>query len=53
MRRRFRTADGFTFVEQPDGTLTDGDLTFDSLEELQADSDVEEFLESDDAQEPG
>lgn len=29
-----RTEDGYRFVEQADGTWTDGDMTFDNLEQL-------------------
>lgn len=29
-----RTSDGYSFTEQPDGTWSDGDMTFDSLEQL-------------------
>ncbi len=50
--RRFQTADGYIFYEQPDGTLTDSadpeqaDMTFANLTELQADNDVEQLPES-------
>lgn len=29
-----RTSDGYAFTEQPDGSWTDGDMTFDSLTQL-------------------
>ena len=36
-----KTSDGFIFFRQPDGTYTDGDLVYDSDEELaEADPDV-------------
>lgn len=50
--RRFKSEDGYVFHEQPDGTLTDNpdpalaDMTFSSLAELQADSEVEEISET-------
>ena len=49
--RKFRTDDGFTFYEQPDGTLTDNidpalaDMTFTNLTALQAENGVEEVQE--------
>jgi hypothetical protein len=49
--RKFRTGDGYTFVEQPDGTLTDNinpelaDQTYTNLAELQAAVDVKEITE--------
>jgi hypothetical protein len=33
--RIFLTEDGYRFTEQADGTWSDGDLTFGSLEDLQ------------------
>lgn len=32
--RTARTSDGYAFTEQPDGTWSDGDMTFDSLAQL-------------------
>jgi hypothetical protein len=49
--RKFRTSDGYTFYEQPDGTLTDNvdpeqsSDSYTSLAELQAVIDVEELSE--------
>lgn len=34
--RKATTEDGYTFYEQPDGTWTDGDMTWQSLDELLA-----------------
>jgi len=38
---KYQTEDGFIFIMQDDGTLTDGDMTFDSLDELKKHVDVE------------
>lgn len=32
--RKLITEDGYRFTEQPDGTWTDGDITYDSLEQI-------------------
>tara|TARA_R100000781_G_scaffold16003_2_gene13132 strand:+ start:24 stop:614 length:591 start_codon:yes stop_codon:yes gene_type:complete len=37
---QYKTEDGYTFDLQDDGSLTDGDMTFDSLEELKKHVDV-------------
>ena len=39
---QYITEDGYTFDLQDDGSLTDGDMTFDSLEELKKHVDVYE-----------
>lgn len=33
-RRVARTSDGYSFTEEPDGSWTDGDMTFESLAQL-------------------
>ena len=38
---KYKTEDGFIFIMQDDGSLTDGDMTFDSLDELKKHVDVE------------
>ena len=38
---KYQTEDGFIFTMQDDGSLTDGDMTFDSLDELKKHVDVE------------
>lgn len=41
--RKVRTSDGYEFAEQEDGTWTDGDMTFESLEQI-LDSDSESVV---------
>jgi|TARA_R110001592_G_scaffold184993_1_gene428919 hypothetical protein len=40
--KQYKTEDGYVFDLQDDGSLTDGDMTFDSLEELKKHVDVYE-----------
>tara|TARA_R110001599_G_scaffold12873_1_gene59834 strand:- start:79 stop:585 length:507 start_codon:yes stop_codon:yes gene_type:complete len=40
---QYKSEDGYTFDLQDDGSLTDGDMTFDSLEELKKHVDVYAF----------
>ena len=40
--KQYKTEDGYVFDLQDDGSLTDGDMTFDSLEELEKHVDVYE-----------
>ena len=42
MKKQYKTEDGFTFILQSDGTLTDGDLVFDSLDELKKHVNIQE-----------
>jgi len=41
--RRFRTEDGYVFDEMPDGSFTDGDMVFDSLDDLRDMATMEEL----------
>jgi len=42
--KQYKTEDGYVFNLQDDGTLTDGDMTFDSLEELEKYVDVRPYF---------
>lgn len=42
---KYITEDGYIFTLQSDGTLTDGDITFESLEEIKKHIDVEKIKE--------
>jgi len=42
--KQYKTEDGYVFNLQDDGTLTDGDMTFDSLEELKKHVDVKPYF---------
>tara|TARA_R110001583_G_scaffold182253_1_gene339937 strand:+ start:225 stop:683 length:459 start_codon:yes stop_codon:yes gene_type:complete len=44
--KQYKTEDGYVFDLQDDGSLTDGDMTFDSLEELKKHVDVYEVKSS-------
>mgnify|MGYP001383040975 FL=1 len=41
------TEDGYIFTLQSDGSLTDGDMTFDSLEEMKKHIEVNKIEEKD------
>ena len=43
--KQYQTEDGYVFYLQEDGSLTDGDMTFSSLEELKKHVDVVEIEE--------
>ena len=40
---KYITDDGYVFVLMPDGTLTDGDMVFDSLDALKVAMDIDGF----------
>ena len=42
--KKYITEDGYVFSLEDDGTLTDGDMTFDSLEELKKHVDVKPYF---------
>ena len=42
---RYITEDGYIFTLQSDGSLTDGDMTFDSLEEMKKHVEVKQIEE--------
>ncbi len=44
---RYITEDGYIFTLQSDGSLTDGDMTFDSLEEMKKHIEVNQIEEKD------
>ena len=44
---RYITEDGYIFTLQSDGSLTDGDMTFDSLEEMKKHIEVNKIEEKD------
>ncbi len=41
--KKYITEDGYVFKLEKDGTLTDGDMTFDSLKELKKSVDVKPY----------
>ena len=43
LMKKYITEDGYIFVLMPNGTLTDGDMVFDSLDALKVAMDIDGF----------